>query len=386
MDMASAPALHRTAPFVDPAQGQREGTRVLSATEARDPAFVSAWKALATNACEPNPFFEPWFALPSLDAFGSTANVAIFAHHTDDALTGLLPIGRTTDYYGYPVTHAATWLHDNAFCGAPLVARGLEHDFWRALLAHFDGNPRLALFLHLPLLPAEGPLSAALRQVLVQQGRTSFTVHEEHRAMLASDLAARDYLAASISTKKRKELRRQHKRLSEEGALTFERCEGVDDLDTWIADFLALEAQGWKGDAGSALASASSTQRFFTEALTGAAEAGKLERLTMRLNGQAIAMLANFVAAPGIYSFKTAFDEDYARFSPGMLLQLENLELLGRSDIRWADSCAAEGHPMIERLWREKRSLHSHNVAIGGTLRRALFARLMAHETRRRTA
>ncbi|MEM7665696.1 MAG: GNAT family N-acetyltransferase [Pseudomonadota bacterium] len=386
MDMASAPALQRTASFADPAQGQREGVCVLSATEARDPTFVSAWEALAANACEPNPFFEPWFALPSLDAFGSAANVAIFARYNDDALTGLLPIGRATDYYGYPVPHAATWLHDNAFCGTPLIARGLERDFWRALLAHLDNDPGLALFLHLPLLPVEGPLSEALRQVLAQQGRTSFAVHEESRAMLSSDLSAQDYLAASMSTKKRKELRRQHKRLSEDGVLTFESREDAADIDTWIADFLSLEAQGWKGEAGSALASASSTRRFFTEALTGAAQTGKLERLTMRLDGRAIAMLANFVTAPGVYSFKTTFDEDYARFSPGMLLQLENLELLGRSDIRWADSCAAEGHPMIERLWREKRTLRSHNIAIGGTLRRALFARLMAYETRRRTA
>lgn len=33
----------------------------------------------------------------------------------------------------------------------------------------------------------------------------------------------------------------------------------------------------------------------------------------------------------------------YARFSPGMLLQLENLALLERGGIDWADSCAMEG-------------------------------------------
>jgi len=93
----------------------------------------------------------------------------------------------------------------------------------------------------------------------------------------------------------------------------------------------------------------------------------------------------NLVTPPGAYSFKTAFDEDYARFSPGMLLQLENLTLIERPDIYWADSCAVEGHPMIERLWRDKRRMVSRNIAIGGPLRRAVFRLLMAYETRTRS-
>jgi hypothetical protein len=97
-------------------------------------------------------------------------------------------------------------------------------------------------------------------------------------------------------------------------------------------------------------------------------------------------MLVNFITPPGAYSFKTAFDEDYARFSPGMLLQLENLALLERGDVAWADSCAVEGHPMIERLWRGQRRMVSRNIAIGGPHRRAVFRLLMAWETRKRTA
>ncbi|WP_298465103.1 GNAT family N-acetyltransferase [uncultured Erythrobacter sp.] len=383
--MASSPTLLRTTSSADPAQDQRDSARMASAAEARDPLFLAAWEALAEQACEPNPFFEPWFVLPSLDAFGAEAHTSLFAHYTDGALTGVLPIGRSADYYGYPVPHAASWLHDNVFCGAPLVARGAEHSFWRALLAELDRNPRISLFLHVPHLPADGPLSGALNDVLTQQSRASYIALQQNRAMLASDLSAEDYLAGSMSTKKRKELRRQHKRLSEEGTLTFERCENADSIAQWISDFLALEAKGWKGEAGSALADADATRSFFADTLTGAAQAGRLERLTMRLDGRPIAMLANFVTAPGVYSFKTTFDESYARFSPGLLIQLENLSLLDHRDIQWADSCAAEGHSMIERLWREKRTLKSHNIALGGPLRRAAFKRLMAYETRDRS-
>jgi hypothetical protein len=92
-------------------------------------------------------------------------------------------------------------------------------------------------------------------------------------------------------------------------------------------------------------------------------------------------MLANLVAAPGAFSFKTAYDETLARFSPGVLLQRENLALLARDDIAWADSCAAPDHPMIERIWREKREIVRVSVAIGGRARRAAAALLFRAET-----
>ena len=94
-------------------------------------------------------------------------------------------------------------------------------------------------------------------------------------------------------------------------------------------------------------------------------------------------MLANFLAPPGAFSFKTAFDERYARFSPGVLLQRENLDLLARGEIQWCDSCAAADHPMIERIWREKRAMVRINVAIGGSLRRKLFRQVLRAELRK---
>lgn len=360
--------------------------RLLSPEELAEPAFLAAWQRLAAHAAEPNPFFEPWFLLPSLAQWGAADQIMTKAWFHEGRLAGLLPIIRLSRYYTHPVTHAAGWLHANAFCGVPLVAAGHEDAFWRALLAHFDRTPRRALFLHLPKLPADGPLNTALDRVLAGSTRAHVTVAEENRAFLTGEASAAAYLDAAMSAKKRKELRRQHNRLAEEGALTFERLADEQGIAAWTNEFLCLEAAGWKGEAGSALANAPDTRTLFAAAMQGAAAAGRLERLALRLDGRAIAMLANLVTPPGVYSFKTAYDEDFARFSPGMLLQLENLALLERGDIAWADSCAVEGHPMIERLWRDKRRMVSRNIAIGGPARRALFALLMAYETRPRKA
>jgi CelD/BcsL family acetyltransferase involved in cellulose biosynthesis len=344
-------------------------------------ADATRWDALAEWAAEPNPFHESWFLLPALRAFDPQGEVQLLCLETDGQLAGLLPVRRERTYYGRPLPHWRNWLHGNAFLGAPLVAPGFESAFWRELLTWCDRHAGPAPFLHLSHIPAEGPLNRALAAVLARQVRPAATVMREERAMLNSSLSPDDYLDLSLSGKKRKELRRQHRRLAEEGALTIERMAGKDHLDRWAAEFLDLELAGWKGEAGSALANDPATERLFLEALEGAARRGRLERLTVRLDGKPLAMLVNFVTPPGAFSFKTAFDERFARYSPGVLLQRENLALLARGDVEWTDSCAAADHPMIDHFWRERRTIVRHNIALGGALRRTLFRVLATFET-----
>jgi CelD/BcsL family acetyltransferase involved in cellulose biosynthesis len=355
--------------------------QAMDAPEARH-----AWDALALCAAEPNPFHESWYLLPALRALDPKGTAVLLRFEFDGELAGLLPLRRAARYYRWPIPQLGNWIHGNCFLGAPLVAAGLERKFWRALLAWADAHPRAGLFLHLAQLPLGGPLWSALQAVLAEQGRLAALVHREERAMLASELSPEAYFEASMSAKKRKELRRQHSRLAELGEVTFERRRDDAHLARWCEDFLALEHSGWKGGAGSALGSHQATVRMFKEALSGAAAQGRLERLSLSLDGEPIAMLVNFLTPPGAYSYKTAFDERYARFSPGVLLQRENLALLSHAELRWCDSCAAADHPMIERIWREKRSIGRISIAIGGTWRRALFARLVRAELGRNPA
>ncbi|TCM21829.1 CelD/BcsL family acetyltransferase involved in cellulose biosynthesis [Novosphingobium sp. PhB165] len=345
---------------------------------------VDAWDALAHRASEPNPFFESWYLLPSLRHLGSSECVSILRFERHGRLAGLLPVVRSRRYYRWPVPNLAGWLHANAFLGTPLIERGAESAFWRALFDWTDRAPGTALFLHLREMPLEGPVHDGL--MAARGTRAVETVHREERAVLHSTLSPDDYLEASLTGKKRKEMRRQWNRLAERGHVTVERGRNDDGLDNWARQFLALEAAGWKGKAGSALASHEGTARLFREALSGAAARGRLERLALRLDGRPIAMLATFLTPPGAFSYKTAFDEGFSRFSPGVLLQREYLDMLNRREIAWTDSCAAEDHPMIDHIWRERRAVGRLSIAIGGPLRRALFRRFVKAELARNPA
>ncbi|MFN3620561.1 GNAT family N-acetyltransferase [Sphingorhabdus sp.] len=348
-----------------------------------DAAFVRQWDMLATRCAEPNPFCESWFLAPALRHFDSEGRVQIFTLWDGDTLCGLMPFKFKPQYGRWWVPNFQNWLHHNAFLGVPLVRAGFEQLFWRRFLDALDSRPGPALFVHLCALPTDGPLVTALAIVAEEQNRRFDCVARTTRAFLQSDLSPAAYFEQAVRPKKRKELRRQKVRLSEEGVLNFTRCDSDAGLDTWVDEFLKLESSGWKGANGSALDCSDATRNLFIDVMNGAAVAKKLERRDLRLDGQPLAMLINLLSAPGSFSFKTAFDESFSRFSPGVLLQVENLDLLERPDVDWCDSCAAEGHPMIDSLWTGRRVVGRYSVAIGGSARRAVFDRLLSAELAR---
>jgi len=193
--------------------------------------------------------------------------------------------------------------------------------------------------------------------------------------MLHSAGDADQYLARQLTPKKRKELRRLAARLAERGTIFFETLCDKEQLYAWCEQFLALEASGWKGERGAALGNAAETRAFLTEVVAGAFAEGKLDFQRLTLNGRAIAMLINFRTPPGSWSFKIAHDGDLARFSPGVMIELENLKrVFAKTEIDWMDSCAVTDHPMIDRLWGERRSIVQVTVPLTGTGRRLTHA------------
>jgi len=341
-----------------------------------DAHLIAAWSDLAREASEPNIFYEQWFLRPALAQFAGPADLRLFLLWAGEAfhspLLGLLPLGPNSHFGRWPVAHVQNWMHHNCFLGTPLVRTGHEQAFWEQLLAGLDSSDWPG-FLHINGMTIGGPLDRALRAVCSDQQRRCDLVHSEARALLQSDLSPEAYLEATVRGKKRKELRRQAKRLDELGDIRFSHQTDDANLDQWVDEFLQLERRGWKGYGGSALDSSEQTREFFRDALFGAAQAGQLERLDIRLAGAPLVMLVNFHSGHGSFSFKTAFDEAFARFSPGVLLQLENLRLLENPAIAWMDSCAAENHSMIDSLWSGRRHIGRFSIELEGLSRRTIF-------------
>jgi CelD/BcsL family acetyltransferase involved in cellulose biosynthesis len=335
------------------------------------------WTDLSANASEPNAFAEPWFAdaaLRHLDPASDAQILEVWSSHLGEPfLIGLLLLRIAQGYSHIPVRYVENWLHNHSFLGTPAVRAGRERDFWSAAMAALDRSAWATNFLHLRSLVEDGPVHRGLVAAANELGRPCDTVYRRERALLQSSLSPEDYYVQTVRKKKRKELKRLSSRLSELGAVKTRTLAAEADLDDWCDAFLELERSGWKGDFGSALACDRSTELFFREALAGAYKAGKLDFLRLDLDGRPIAMLVNFLTAPGSFSFKIAFDEDYARFSPGVLIQIKNYGILERDELRWMDSCAVAEHPMINSLWGQRRPIVRVTVPLGRPLHRLTF-------------
>jgi len=216
------------------------------------------------------------------------------------------------------------------------------------------------------LVSGEGPFHDLLNNCLAARGRSALVTERHGRAILRPQENSELYLRAAVRRDHRKDCRRKTRRLAERGNLEFDSLEFEGDVDTWIDEFLKLEESGWKGREGSAFACNENTENYFVAIARAAFERDRLEMLALRLDGKPVAMKCNFSSMPGSFAFKIAFDEAYADYSPGFLLEIENVRWFhAQRCFEWMDSCAAPGHPMIDRLWVDRVEIQSVLVPAG---------------------
>ncbi len=340
------------------------------------------WVSLVNGASEPNPFFEPWFFVPALSHLSDDRKIWLAEYREHGQLCGFYPMAVRDTYGRTPARHVGNWAHYQCFIGNPLIKAGSETAFWRHLLLALDREDWAAGFLSAAALPEHGPAHRGLIDAAQSLGRPCPVVHRQERALLSSDLQGPAYLEAYVRAKKRKEWRRLDNRLAELGEVRFETLRSSQDLKQWSAEFLALESGGWKGKDGAALDNSDATRRFFVAATEGALAAEKLDFQRLSLDGRPIAMLLNFMTPPGSWSFKIAYNEALSRFSPGVMIELRNLDrVLSDPVITWMDSCAVENHPMIDSLWAQRRAIVQVSVPLSGVRRLATYHLCRAAET-----
>jgi len=119
-----------------------------------------------------------------------------------------------------------------------------------------------------------------------------------------------------------------------------------------------LEAAGWKGRERTAMVVDRYRAAFAREAVHGLAEQDLCRIHSLTLGGKLIASLIVFVEAGVAYTWKTAYDENYSVFSPGTLLMIEvTKQHLDDPNIEQTDSCAVPDHPVMARLWSERKPI-----------------------------
>jgi len=124
------------------------------------------------------------------------------------------------------------------------------------------------------------------------------------------------------------------RRLAEQGDIQWEASDESSDFKQLADDFLSIECSGWKGKSGTALACQAETATFYKEMIQESAAESKARFLSLKLDGRPIAMISDLQSGETICSYKTCYDEAFARYSPGQQTIVKNIEHLHRAAVR----------------------------------------------------
>ncbi|KAB2874080.1 MAG: GNAT family N-acetyltransferase [Bauldia sp.] len=305
------------------------------------------WGRLAGHAVEDNLFFHPDVMLPAIGHLGEDPRIAV-VRDARGRLTGLAPVVMTR--LGRIAPAVSIWSHDYGPLGVPLIDR---RDVDGAVSAMVDIAGKGSLIV--PDLTLEGPVAAALTAAAERSRRPVAIVGGHLRAMLLRPQAGTVDLRANSLRRRGGRVARQMRRLADLGTVTIETTAEPDCVRARFEEFLTLEAAGWKGRSGTALASASATAGFAREMVFNRSEEGAARIDSIRVAEHPIAILVSFVAGATAFTWKIAFDEGFRRFSPGAQLMLEApRSLFSDPNVARIDSCAAADHPMIDHLWKDR--------------------------------
>lgn len=336
---------------------------------------VEAWRRLGRAACSGNIYLTPDFLMPVLQHLhrGAGARLAILWQGGAMAALGVFVAERPS--LRFPFRRLTALRSRHSFQSGVLLRPGLPD---AALDAYLDGlMSDGASAIRFAELRADSRAYRALRAALRRRGMRWFADDEYLRAAVV--LTRPEAWRGHVSRSRHKRMAAQWRRLGARGTVEF-RIVGPDETTReTIDEFLRLESAGWK--AGTGLLADPADEAFFREVCRRAPR--QVFFCELLLNGRRIASSANFYVGARGFAFKIGCDPQYARYSPGLLLEyqaLQHLDLWPASLLEVESGAQAGSY--VDEYWPERIPMVSgHAVGGSGAM---LFARVKYALKRRR--
>ena len=321
---------------------------------------ISAWNHLAQNALWCTPALESNYLLPALKYLDSQTvrMLVVEDQNAPEAreLVAVVPI-ETKRIYRLPFKAAEVWRHDQCFNATPLLDRRCATGAWERiceLLVSEDYS-----LLSLDTVSADPDVDAVFKNLERRPGVTRFQRDRFERAGFAPHESGDDYILEHVSKGLRKKLRRYIVKLEAIGKVSWEPSSEGSNFEQLAEEFMRIEASGWKGRGGTALACSESTEAFFRELIQRSAAQDKARFLSLKLDGKPISMICDIQSGATVYCYKTAYDDTFAAYSPGLQTEFKSVEYLHRDGIKHGDSCTSPGSSSLSRIWGQRVELQN---------------------------
>jgi hypothetical protein len=328
-------------------------------------SFVEAWEHLADAPLERNVFAEPWMLLAALDCFAreEPVRIGLTFDAKSEELTGVFPFVRRSKWNRLPVPVVCGWIHSQCYLGTPLLHRDPERAR-RAIDCFVRSNTEG--LVEFEDVSGDGEFIRLLMEVVHERQLPWYLTSSITRPVLLPRGSADEYLAAALDGDGRRKLRSKEKGLASTGAVQTRAVETPSELDDWISLYLRLEKEGWKGKYGSALANDLDGRRYFETIVREGFRRGRVTAITLSAGERPVAVKLNFKSGDEWFAYKIAYDEEFSRYSPGLLLEVDNIRRMhALPGARSMDSCTGPTTRVFRDLWLDRRAIQSVTVATG---------------------
>lgn len=240
--------------------------------------------------------------------------------------------------------------YNYAFLSNPVVDPDFTNE---AVAGFFDAIERersLPKVIRLRYLDGSGDTYPAIMNALAARGAQTLKLAERERPYVTKDFG----LKKSGST--RKKLRQDWNRLAALGAVDIVNDRARPAVQDAFETYLAMEAASWKGSRGTALLCDEEDAIFTRCLISDLAAGGNASVALLRIDGRPIAAQVLLYCGTMAYTWKTAFDVEFSKYSPGALLVDKMTEqLFADGRIEAIESCSPEGG-FMNQMWDGRRT------------------------------
>lgn len=325
---------------------------------------VDRWRELAARAVEPNPSFEPEAVKAAGAHDPAWARAQLLVVRDGDRIAACVPLRSAPPRRDLPVPSITTRVDPSPVpllpvLGTPLVARENLRPAVDCLLGALSsgalpwpGRPRPSVLVT-ERWNDRGAVADAWRAACRALGIPVVVEDGWDRAVLHREAGGgRPDWPAGLGTKRLADARRKRRRLEEHLGTPVSVVDRAapagpapvapETLSEALRAFVELEGSGWKGRAGTSLSATPDLASGFHDACRGWSEAGRLSLLTLESGGRPIAMRCAVRSGSGFFLYRIAYDEEFGRFGPGVLLELDTAEhFLALPGAELMDPCCA---------------------------------------------
>ena len=323
--------------------------------------FTAQWNDLIRRA-PGNAFMNPTALKAAFDTMFAVVTVLLaWEEGVDSArLVGLWALQhRNVMTFWPPMLEARPYNY--AFLSTPVIDPAFAAEVIPAFFVAIRKNPALPHVVSLKEMDADSEAYAAIQKTIADEHLAHLTLTQTLRPAVTREKG----IKTSGST--RKKLRQDWNRLSALGKLEMINERNVDATRVAFEEFLDLEKRSWKGERGTAILCSERDTEFTRRLIGDLAAEGNASVAVLRLDGRTIAAQVLLYCGTTAYTWKIAFDGEFAKYSPGVLVVDKMTEqLFAATDVQAIDSCSAQDSFMAQ-IWTGRKTMVDMVVDVSPT-------------------